>query len=1178
MRNRSFCFHFVYKTIILPRQDRDKHRKAQNQDRFLRFDGAPQLLSADLKAKVEEERKQHKRTMQSSSGDDSSGDSGDDEGSAGDDSAAGSTTDDAVVATAASDQTIAAGDDGNAPADVVAPSIPSMSMDAAAALPGPLEPSSQSIKRKSVPIIKGQIPVEQLGEIVWAKYFKYPWWPSAIPPRPGGNGEGHEKAGKTMVRFLDNMKTGWVPDDKIIPFLEGLDEFGESDQSEAFEQALEIALQATFVGGKIPKELTGVDSDDDVVGGDGYDDDGGDKATGSGRKRNTKALGAHEALTRAQEMLADHPLFVDISSDEESEDEFEMTQEEYHSIMGPVINRTWYDPPSPLPAATAAAAAATVAVAPVDPIDEPDPAVSHDADKPPEVRQPADTATGRDTTAEQAESDGNMTGSVDDDAVASATPSAPLVDEAAPSSMSDVAAEVPSTADSTTTVEQSAAATAPVAAPATAPVAAPATEPVAAPATEQATAPAPAPASAVASPTSADAEGGADTAPSAAAAAAPVAATTEELMLPPLPELAPETIDDQVPFDLPRRMCCEMLSHQLDERSPMGRRIAVYWPGDQAWYWGCVTDHRPQDTKFAILYDDGKSEWTDLARKVFILKESTMSAAIDRMSVSDVRSCVGADEVKSGVWQRNTSLLREGREQDIRLFVLYGKTGGTEGIKPPARVDYHDWRDRTLDMSRSVLGVPLYSPRYHEYLKVGVQRPSDPKPKSRRSEGGASGGGSSSSSASSSGGGVVAKLDSTCQKCFEPIIGGKSFISWARAGGHQGQYYHIECRELPWPDSHAFAKGQRPPVKNPRGPNKRKKRGSSDLDSEFVRSPLSKRERKDAARARGSRAQKRDKKRKLSKGRGKAGRRSAGAAVRTKKVLSAECLALREEFHQVMGRRPMGRYQNDEVWLKEMISAAKEGRPATFRERKAAGVKTKRIIGPNSSGGAGGAAAAASDDNDDESSSGEDDESSSGSDSDGDSSSGSESESEPEESPTDKPAQAKRPRTAAPQPQPRRDRSKLPKDPVLAAEVMRLKDEYAQLMGRRPMGRYQNDTKWLRAAIDSATGGQPSSMPTLDDEPAAAAAADATADQSGVLVQSEIPATVSESSSAAAAAQGDDQGSNPDTGEDNSPEQPAASTASSNGLGTATATSAEAVGATSTTAMAASAEAAIETK
>lgn len=76
--------------------------------------------------------------------------------------------------------------------------------------------SNSPEKQKGVPIIKGQIPVVPLGEIVWAKYFKYPWWPSAIPPGPGGNGKGHEKDGKTKVRFLDNMKTGWVPDDKIV--------------------------------------------------------------------------------------------------------------------------------------------------------------------------------------------------------------------------------------------------------------------------------------------------------------------------------------------------------------------------------------------------------------------------------------------------------------------------------------------------------------------------------------------------------------------------------------------------------------------------------------------------------------------------------------------------------------------------------------------------------------------------------------------------------------------------------------------------------------------------------------------------------------------------------------------------------------------------------------------------
>ena len=45
--------------------------------------------------------------------------------------------------------------------------------------------------------------------------------------------------------------------------------------------------------------------------------------------------------------LENHPLFVDIESDEESEDEFQMTEEEYQSMMGPSLHDPWEDLPLP---------------------------------------------------------------------------------------------------------------------------------------------------------------------------------------------------------------------------------------------------------------------------------------------------------------------------------------------------------------------------------------------------------------------------------------------------------------------------------------------------------------------------------------------------------------------------------------------------------------------------------------------------------------------------------------------------------------------------------------------------------------------------------------------------------------------------------------------------------------
>ena len=157
-----------------------------------------------------------------------------------------------------------------------------------------------------------------------------------------------------------------------------------------------------------------------------------------------------------------------------------------------------------------------------------------------------------------------------------------------------------------------------------------------------------------------------------------------------------------------------------------------------------------------------------------------------------------------------------------------------------------------------------------------------------------------------------------------------------------------------------------------------------------------------------------------------------------------------------------------------MIAAGREGRPATFREKKAAGVRVRRprAHGTNGSGRGSG---------DEDSSEGSDTESDSDDDSSGtdsDSDSGVESE---------KPA--KRQRTTGNSSgeilpgieQVRKQRASVgmggpaaatiaETDPALAKEIAELKLEYRRLYGRRPMGRYQNETDWLREAIAAAGG------------------------------------------------------------------------------------------------------------
>ena len=552
---------------------------------------------------------------------------------------------------------------------------------------------------KPVPIVKGQAPVKSLGEIVWAKYFEHPWWPSAIPT--GANGEPIEKGDRTLVMFLDNMKTGWISNDKIVPFEDGLEEWAKHQTSEAFQQALKTALQASFVGGVIPKELIEEPEPRPEVKPDVKPEV---KPTGDGSGVPSPALAAAGSSSSSssssseeeEEEEEEEDDIVQDASDIESEDEFED-----------------------------------------------------------DVRDVIDFKS-------------MMSAAVAEDAV----------------------------------------------------------------------------------------EGGA-------------AAT---LSLPPLS--LPQGEGDAkltTNFDLPRELLATTVSDAQDilSRNPLGKRVAIYWAGDQAWYKARVIDHRPQDGKFALLYDDGEKKWTELRRKIFVFEESMMSAAIERMSRSEVRGCVGATEGRGPVWEGKTSLLREARDSDVRLFVLYGKTNRREGIKPPARADYHDFRTMTSQMGSAASGgMPNFSPRYYRYLKQGVERSTEniaaeaSRAASRNNTNGSAG--------------ALAKTDAD------------------------------------------FAATQRASAQNPDG---------------------------DGA-SRAARAKKRGKKR----------RRGASARQSPKKPRTGTLVRLREEYYQVVGKRPMGRYQNDEEWLRAMMEAARAGKPGTFRERKAAGLSTApRGFGspPTRSGGGG---------------------------------------------------------------------------------------------------------------------------------------------------------------------------------------------------------------------------------
>ena len=47
-------------------------------------------------------------------------------------------------------------------------------------------------------------------------------------------------------------------------------------------------------------------------------------------------------------------------------------------------------------------------------------------------------------------------------------------------------------------------------------------------------------------------------------------------------------------------------------QSHLGRKLEVYWPGDNTWYAGTLTKRSGSGSKFFVLYDDGENSWEAL--------------------------------------------------------------------------------------------------------------------------------------------------------------------------------------------------------------------------------------------------------------------------------------------------------------------------------------------------------------------------------------------------------------------------------------------------------------------------------------------------------------------------------------------------------------------------------------
>ncbi|KAK9102146.1 hypothetical protein Sjap_019400 [Stephania japonica] len=68
-----------------------------------------------------------------------------------------------------------------------------------------------------------------------------------------------------------------------------------------------------------------------------------------------------------------------------------------------------------------------------------------------------------------------------------------------------------------------------------------------------------------------------------------------------------------------RRHFYEIFSRNIDAYWVLNRRIKVFWPLDQCWYFGIVTDYDPQGKLHHVKYDDREEEWIDLQNERFKL-------------------------------------------------------------------------------------------------------------------------------------------------------------------------------------------------------------------------------------------------------------------------------------------------------------------------------------------------------------------------------------------------------------------------------------------------------------------------------------------------------------------------------------------------------------------------------
>ncbi|KAJ4846207.1 hypothetical protein Tsubulata_034734 [Turnera subulata] len=83
--------------------------------------------------------------------------------------------------------------------------------------------------------------------------------------------------------------------------------------------------------------------------------------------------------------------------------------------------------------------------------------------------------------------------------------------------------------------------------------------------------------------------------------------------------LRPRKLHDEKENSRKRRHYYEVLSADLDAYWVLNRRIKVFWPLDQSWYYGLIDDYNEEGKLHHVKYDDRDEEWINLDSERFKL-------------------------------------------------------------------------------------------------------------------------------------------------------------------------------------------------------------------------------------------------------------------------------------------------------------------------------------------------------------------------------------------------------------------------------------------------------------------------------------------------------------------------------------------------------------------------------